>query len=76
MGKQLSFYLDETAYRKLYAVSRAECRRPRDHVRYIILSSLGLFTDDGSGPAKINNRHDAKASTGHSVMAVAEITHS
>lgn len=46
MGKQLSIYLNETATERLVERAIRECRRPNDQARYIILSALGLVTDD------------------------------
>lgn len=53
----------------LRLLAQQEMREPREQVRYLLQQELvkrGILVET-------NNRHDAKASTGHSVTAVAEV---
>ncbi len=50
--KQIPVFFSEDEERLLSLDAEKACRRPKDHVRYIVLSSLGLINDGSPKSSK------------------------
>lgn len=65
--KRITIPLSEDEQRLLRMAASRECRRPHDHVRYIVLSALGL-TDNSVNEATKDNS-DAIRQDNHVAVA-------
>lgn len=68
MTRQIKVILTEDEFVRLNQIAAQECRRPIDHVRFLIVSALSIYSGEGQNKSVVNvnsgkNSHNAFVSS-------------